>query len=60
MKRSNKKLKKLKCQIAAAKVQIAAAKMTNGGGSKTKDDTMEVEIVENNAGDSFGGKKTFK
>ena len=60
VKRSNKKLKKLKSQIAAAKVQIAAAKITNGGESKTKDDAMEVKIVENNAGNSFGGKVTFK
>ena len=60
MKRNNKKLKKLKSQIAAAKVQIAAAKITNGGESKTKDDAMEVKVVENNAGNSFGGKVTFK
>lgn len=60
VKRSNKKMKKLKSQIAAAKVQIAAAKITSGGESKTKDDAMEVKIVENNAGDSFGGKGTFK
>ena len=53
-------MKKLKSQIAAAKVQIAAAKITDGGESKMKDDAMEVKIVEKNAGDSFGGKKTFK